>query len=180
MTLHLYLNSITLLFLLHAYSTFGGTVLEANVGDLFLYKPEPATGGTRGARGLRYFTDLVEVKPFHSKDLLLLPLAHPMRNTFRRHNKPSCCISACSTHEGGIHICLWKNLDFVSIYWMFVQKIITGQKRFSFQCTTIVRYVRNDIFFKLKNCIKWVRILSFWLKKVDVFCYRVFFISARC
>ena len=49
-------------------------MLEANVGDLFLYKPEPATGGTRGARGLSYFTDLVEVKPFHSKDLLLLPL----------------------------------------------------------------------------------------------------------
>ena len=31
-----------------------------------------------------------------------------------------------------ISICLWKNLDFVSIYWMFVQKNITGQKRFFF------------------------------------------------
>ena len=61
MTLYFYQNSITSLFLLHAYSTFGGTVLEANVGDLFLYKPEPATGGTRGARGLADFTDLKNV-----------------------------------------------------------------------------------------------------------------------
>ena len=83
----------------------------------------------RGCKGTQRFYGFSRSKTFSFKGPSITKyLLHPLCEILSAGTTSPCCISACSTHEGGIHICLWKNLE--SIYWMFVQKNITGQKRF--------------------------------------------------
>lgn len=66
----------------------GARCLRPTWVTFFFVQARAGDRRNRGCKGTQRFYGFSRRKTFSFKDLLLLPLAPPMRNTFRRHNKP--------------------------------------------------------------------------------------------